>query len=158
MRVFSLLLMCALMVTASAFAAPTPAPSPVSSAAPPGTEAIKILACGLEYNSLNGVASKMHVDFMNLSALPVTHIRFRVVAGLSEFAVMDVGRFAPNLKIHHDLDPPMARVPASPAITMPRVRGGLYCGIDAYTLTDGYTWISPQLQVELEQQQQQKHP
>ena len=31
--------------------------------------------------------------------------------------------------------------------------GGLVCGIDAYTLSDGYTWISPELQSELQQQQ-----
>ena len=50
----------------------------------------------------------MHVDFINLNALPVTHMRFRVRAGYATFAVMDIGLFAPNLRIHHDLDPPAA--------------------------------------------------
>jgi hypothetical protein len=34
---------------------------------------------------------------------------------------------------------------------------GLYCGIDAYTLSDGYTWISSQLQSELQQRQKASH-
>jgi hypothetical protein len=35
--------------------------------------------------------------------------------------------------------------------------GGLGCAVDAYTLSDGYTWVSPELQSEL-QRQQQKSP
>lgn len=139
-----------ILALAIAAAVPSPSASPVSSAA--GADSIKILSCSLEYNSRDGLAAKMHVDFMNLNALPVTHIRFRVQAGLSEFAVMDLGTFAPNVKIHHDLDPPMTNVAIVRGVPIPGA-DGLYCGIDAYTLSDGYMWISPHLQAELQGQQ-----
>jgi hypothetical protein len=145
-------------LTASAIAAPTPAPTAAASAAPAGADSIKISGCSLEFNSMSGVASKMHVDFTNLNTLPVTHIRFRVRAGISTFAVMDIGSFAPNVKVHHDLDPPEANVLRVPGVTLPREMGGLGCSIDAYTLSDGYTWVSPQLQAELERQQQPQKP
>src|SRR5579884_3200488 len=150
MRVFYALLVCALALTANARAAPSPAPSPAASAAPSGADAIKILSCSLEFNSLSGMAAKMHVDFENLNALPVTHMRFRVRAGYTTFAVMDIGSFAPNVRIHHDLDPPAASLLKHPAaVTLPREMGGLLCRVDAYTLSNGYTWISPELQTEL---------
>lgn len=163
MRVIYALLISGLTVTATASAAPTPSPSdvpsPAASTAPSGANAIKILDCSLEFNAFSGVAAKMHVDFINLNALPVTHMRFRVRAGYATFAVMDIGSFAPNLRIHHDLDPPAATLlKHASARTLPPEMGGLVCGIDAYTLTNGYTWISPELQSELQQQQQQKSP
>jgi len=162
MRVIYALLILGLTLTTPSFAAPTAAPStaprPAASAAPSGASSIKILNCSLEFNAFSGVAAKMHVDFMNLNALPVTHMRFRVRAGFATFAVMDIGSFAPNLRIHHDLDPPATTLlKHASARTLPPEMGGLVCGIDAYTLTDGYTWISPELQSEL-QQQQQKSP
>lgn len=162
MRVIYALLICALALTSIAQAAPTPSPSdvpsPGASAAPSGANAIKILNCSLEFNAFSGVAAKMHVDFINLNALPVTHLRFRVSAGYATFAVMDIGSFAPNVRIHHDLDPPAATLlKHASSRTLPREMGGLVCGIDAYTLTDGYTWISPELQSQL-QQQLQKSP
>jgi hypothetical protein len=159
MRVFYAFVLCGLALTATAIAAPSPAVSPTASAAPGGADAIKILDCSLEFNSHSGMAAKMHVDFMNLNALPVTHMRFRVQAGYTTFAVMDIGSFAPNVRIHHDLDPPAQPLFKHPAaVTLPRETGGLGCSIDAYTLSDGYTWVSPELQRELQQQQQQKSP
>jgi hypothetical protein len=162
MRVLYAVLIYGLALTAAALAAPTAAPStvpsPAASSAPSGADSIKILDCSLEFNPFSGVAAKMHVDFINLNALPVTHMRFRVHAGFATFAVMDIGSFAPNLRIHHDLDPPAETLlKHASARTLPREMGGLVCGIDAYTLTDGYTWISPELQSEL-QKQQQKSP
>jgi hypothetical protein len=152
----AVLLFLAAAVPGVAAQSPTPQPSPSTSGLP-GPDSLKILACSLEYNSFNGVAAKMHVDFMNLNAQPVTHIRFRVQAGFSTFAVMDVGNFAPNLRIHHDLDPPMTSVSVVHGVHIPGMDpAGLYCGVDAFTLVNGYTWISPQLKKELQQQQQQK--
>jgi hypothetical protein len=153
MRLLALIAAWVFALSASAFAAPAPSPTPP----PTGADSIKILACSLEYNSLSGNAAKMHVDFTNLNTLPVTHIRFRVRAVSSTFAVMDIGSFAPNVKIHHDLDPPMADVLRFHGMSMPPEMGGLGCAIDAYTLSNGYTWISPQLQAELQQQQQKTH-
>jgi hypothetical protein len=96
---------------------------------------------------------------MNLNTIPVTHMRFRVRAAYTTFAVMDIGSFAPNVRIHHDLDPPPQSLFKHPAaVTLPREMGGLGCTIDAYTLSDGYTWVSPELQSELQAQQQQKSP
>ncbi len=151
MRLLYWLAVWVFALSASAFAAPSP--SPVPSASPTAADAVKIMDCSLEYNSFNGVAAKMHVDFINLSAQAVTKIRFRVETGLATFAVMDFGTFAPNLKVHHDLDPPLTSVGGvHSAITGSGPRH-LYCGVDAYTLSDGYTWVSPQLQLELQQQQ-----
>jgi len=154
MRLLYWLAVWVFALSASAFAAPSPSPSPSPSPTPPAATGIKILDCSLEYNSFNGVAAKMHVDFMNLNAQPVTKIRFRVETGFSTFAVMDFGSFAPNLKIHHDLDPPETHVGGvHSAITGSGPRG-LYCDVDAYTLSNGYTWISPRFASELQAQQQ----
>jgi hypothetical protein len=152
MRLLALTAAWVFGLTASALAAPAVSPTP--SAAPFGAHSIKIFDCSLEMNAHTFVPAKMHVDFMNLNALPVTHIRFRVQSPVSTLAVMDIGSFAPNVKIHHDLDPPLSGVAANGVVTLPIQGGGLRCGIDAYTLSNGYTWVSPQLQAELQQQQQ----
>jgi hypothetical protein len=151
MRSLYLLAILLLLVPSTGAAAESPSPQPAAS--PTGAGTLKISACSLEYNQLSGVPAKLHVDFTNLNALPVTHIRFRIRAGVSTFAVMDMGTFQPNVKIHHDLDPPLMRMHVIPAIT----GGGIYglmCSVDAFTLSDGYTWVSAELQQELQQQQQ----
>jgi len=129
---------------------PTAAPSPTAAPTPPGGDAIKLTGCSLEVGGFSGIAAKLHVDFTNLTTEPLTHVRFRVEAGVSTFAVMDIGTFTPNVKIHHDLDPPPARVTHGHS-TLPNFAGGLGCAVDAYTLQSGYTWVSPELQKELTQ-------
>jgi len=70
---------------------------------------------------------------MNMSAQPVTHIRFGVHISLSTpIEVMDVGTFGSNVKIHHDLEMPMARIF--------RFAQGLDCTVDALIFADGTTW------------------
>jgi hypothetical protein len=152
MRLLYLLAFILLLAPATAYGDVTPSPQP--SAAPTGADALKILACSLEFNQISGVPAKLHVDFENLNSLPVTHIRFRIRAGVSTFAVMDIGKFDPNVRIHHDLDPPLTHMRVISAITGGGI-DGLDCSIDAFTLSDGYTWVSPQLQQELQQRQQQ---
>ena len=143
-------------------AAPAPsaaAPAASASPAPTGADLLKIDDCSLEYNSRSGIPAKLHVDFENLNAQPVTHIRFRIDTGMSSFPVMDVGSFRPKLKIHHDLDPPEVDMHVGYVLTENGIRGGLGCTVDAYTLADGYTWISPRLQFELQHPDlQQAHP
>jgi hypothetical protein len=143
--------------TTAAGAAPGATPNAAPSATPsvattvPGADSIKLSDCKLQVGSFSGVAAKLHVEFTNLTTETLTHIRFRVTARTT-FAVMDIGSFAPNVKIKHDLDPPPANViPYASARTLPGVMGGLGCSIDAYTLQSGYTWVSPQLQKELSQ-------
>lgn len=139
----AILLMLALPAHAAA-----PSPSPQPSASPTGADLLKITDCSLTYNDLSGVPGKLHVDFVNLNPLPVTHIRFRIMAGVTTFAVMDVGTFQPNVHIHHDLDPPLVRMRVIPSMTASL--HSLVCSVDAFTLTDGYTWVSAALQQELE--------
>jgi hypothetical protein len=120
-----------------------------------GADGLKITDCNLEYNDVSGVPGKFHVDFVNLNALPVTHIRFRVRTNRATFAVMDLGMFAPGVHVHHDLDPPVMRIPVTGAWTGGGITG-LDCTVDAYTLTNGDTWISDALRLEL--QEQPAHP
>ncbi len=143
---FVLALYLPLGVDAAAQATPTPAPV----ATPMGADALKITDCSLTYNDLSGVPGKFHVDFIDLNALPVTRIRFRVRTNTATFAVMDLGMFAPNVHIHHDLDPPEIRMPVIGAWTGGGI-AGLDCTVDAYTLTNGYTWISDALRHELQE-------
>ena len=142
----TLLLLAALLLLAPQAAPADAPPSPHANAAL-SPDSIKILGCSLDYSERSSVADKFHVDFINLNALPVTHIRFRVDAG-STFAVMDVGNFAPNVKIHHDLDPPPVAVGVF-VLTQNGVTG-MDCRVDAFTLSDGSTYISPQLQQQLQ--------
>ena len=114
----------------------TPAPAPV--ATPVGAD-------------VSGVPGKFHVDFVNLNALAVTHVRFRVRTNTATFAVMDLGMFAPNVHVHHDLDPPVTRMPVIGGWTGGGLTG-LDCTVDAYTLTNGYTWMSDALRLELQAQ------
>ena len=139
-----------LLLAASPGVTQSPAPTPEPTAPP--IAGVKITDCSLEYNERTHVAAKLHIDFVNLNDQPVTRIRFRIRAGFQTFPVMDFGKFAPDLKIHHDLDPPEMPVAIVPGAPIPGA-GDLYCGIDAFTLSDGYTWISPTLQAELQQQQ-----
>lgn len=151
MRLLCLFAILLLLATGTSHAA-TPAPSPQPSASPTGADQLKITDCSLTYNDLSGVPGKLHVDFVNLNSLPVTHIRFRIQAGVTTFAVMDVGTFQPNVHIHHDLDPPLVRMSVIPSMTASIHR--LVCSVDAFTLTDGYTWVSDALSRELQQQKQ----
>lgn len=148
MLLFSVLVFTApaLAQSASAQAAPSPGPA----VTPVGSDGLEITNCELEYSEQGNIADKVSIEFVNHNQLPVTKIRFRIKAGLTTFPVMDMGSFKPELKIHHDLNPPAAQV----AI----VQGGpdgsageLDCSVDAYTLSNGATWISPQLQSELNQ-------
>jgi hypothetical protein len=127
----------------------TPAPAPV--ATPVGAGGLKITDCSLSYNDVSGVPGKFHVDFVNLNALPVTHVRFRVRTNTATFAVMDLGMFAPNVHVHHDLYPPVTRMPVIGGWTGGGLTG-LDCTVDAYTLTNGYTWMSDALRLELQAQ------
>lgn len=136
-----LILLAAMIALAAAPGVAQQTPGPDST--PPVINGIKITGCSFEYNSRTHVASKLHIDFVNLNDQPVTRIRFRITFGFQTVPVMDFGNFAPNLKIHHDLDPPEVRVAVA--------QDSIECGIDAFTLADGYTWISPQLQSELDQ-------
>lgn len=138
-----LFLLAAMLVLAAAPGVAQQSPSPDST--PPVIHGIKITGCSFEYDSRTHVASKLHIDFVNLNDQPVTRIRFRITFGFQTIPVMDFGSFAPNLKIHHDLDPPELRVAVGQD-------NRIECGIDAFTLADGYTWISPQLQSQLDQQ------
>lgn len=145
MRTFFLLAALLLLTPAASWADATPSPHAVPGLNP---DSVKILGCSLEYSERSSVADKFHVDFINLNTLPVTHIRFRINAG-STFAVMDIGNFAPNVKIHHDLDPPAVGV----VPVLPEGMNSMDCSVDAFTLSDGSTYISPQLQQELQAQQ-----
>src|SRR6266404_4486562 len=91
-------------------AAPQATVNPAPVATPMGAEGLKITDCSLTYNDISGVPGKFHVDFINLNALPVTHIRFRVRTNRATFVVMDLGMFAQNVHVHHDLDPPVMRM------------------------------------------------
>lgn len=137
-----------LLLAASPGVTQTPAPTPEPTEPPIG--GVRITSCSLEYSERTHVAAKLHVEFMNMNDQPVTRIRFRIRAGFQTFPVMDFGKFAPDLLIKHDLDPP-----EMPVAIVQGVPGadGLYCSIDAFTLSDGYTWVSPTLQAELQQQQ-----
>jgi hypothetical protein len=144
-------MLAAMIVLAAApgVAAQSPSPEPT----PPVVNGVKITDCTLEYNAQTHVAAKLHIDFVNLNDQAVTHIRFRIRAGFQTFPVMDIGNFAPDLKIHHDLDPPETAVAVVQGTSIPGA-GDLDCSVDAFTLADGYTWISPELQAELDQQKQ----
>jgi hypothetical protein len=86
---------------------------------------------------------KLHVSFINHADEPITHIRFGLkVDFFPTIAVMDVGTFAPGKEIHHDLDPPLTTVSTNVQ--------NLGCFVDAFTLKDGSTWVSPELQAQLQ--------
>lgn len=138
-----------LLLTVDAAPQATPSPAPV--ATPMGADGLKITDCSLTYNDVSGVPGKFHVGFINMNALPITHIRFRVRTNRATFAVMDLGTFAPNVRVHHDLDPPLMRMPVISSWTGGGLTG-LDCTVDAYTLANGSTWLSDALKLELQAQ------